>query len=364
MVEVNVANERIKRTYFHYLEEGEGLAEKTIEHTRRAIVEYERFSGRKDFAKFSSRDAVAFKKSLLDGAGKRAAEIGSRATIHSKLMRVEKFFRWLPYQQGYKRLSVADAQYFSLSFRDRQLALVRPERHGPSLEQVQKVIRRMPSRGAIELRNRAVLACLLLTGSRVTALIDLRLKHVRPDRLGINFDARDVRTKRSKTFTTYFFRFGDDIRDMFLSYVDYLRGELSFRPDDPLFPKTRQVATRDHGFEICGLDREHWKTPESVREILRRACAAVEVPYFAPHLVRNTVAVEGARRCANGEQFKAWSQNMAHDETTTTWRSYCALPDNRQAELIGQLSGNAPELTPESERLVEELMKRIAAGGR
>jgi integrase len=217
----------------------------------------------------------------------------------------------------------------------------------------------MPVCSAVELRNRALITCLLLTGSRVTALIDLKLKHVRPDRLGINFDARDVRTKRSKTFSTFFYPFGNDIREMFLDYVDYLRTRLNWGPNDPLFPRTKQTATRAHGFEICGLDQQHWKTAEAARDILRRACAAAELPYFTPHSVRHTVAVVGMQRCSNGEEFKAWSQNMAHDETSTTWRCYGALPDRRVAELIGQLTGEVAETSVDMQWLIEVLAKRM-----
>jgi site-specific recombinase XerD len=364
MAEVTVANERIKKTYLHYLVEGEGLAEKTIEHTRRAIAEFERFTGRKDFKNFSSKDAIAFRKSLLRDGGKQAAEQSNRATVHGKLMRVEKFFRWLSYQPGYKRITVADTRYFGLCSRDRQLAKVRQEKYGPSLDQVLKVIRNMQTSSAVELRNRALLACLLLTGSRVKALTDLKLKHVLPGCMGISFDAREVETKGSKTFVTYFYRLADDVQAMLVAYFDYLRTQLGWRPEDPLFPRTKQTATREHGFEVTGLARAHWKTTEPLREILREACAAAGVPYFKPHTIRNMLAEIGARRSSNGEEYKAWSQNMAHEDTSTTWRSYGTLTKQRQAELISQLDAEAERPQVNSKELLAELAKLVRGGKR
>jgi len=362
MSEVNVTNERIKKSYFHYLEEAEGLAAPTIEHTRSAIIEFEKFTDRKDFAKFAFKDAIAFRKSLLKDGGKEAAERSNRSTVHSKLMRVEKFFRWLSYQPKYKRITIADTKYFGLGSRDRQLAKIRQEKFGPALNQVLKVIRHMPTGSAVELRNRALLSCLLLTGSRVKALTDLKLKHILPGCMGISFDAREVETKGSKTFVTYFYRLADDVQAMIAAYVDYLRCELGWRPEDPLFPRTKQIATRAHGFEIDGLSRTQWKTTEPLREILRKACAAVGVPYFTPHTIRNMLAEIGARRSSNGEEYKAWSQNMAHEDTQVTWRSYGALTRQRQAELINKLDGEAERPPVDTTKLLAELTKLVRDG--
>jgi hypothetical protein len=51
-------------------------------------------------------------------------------------------------------------------------------------------------------------------------------------------DAREVRTKASKSFPTFFFPVGDDIRTMVAEWVNELRQEHPFGYDDPVFPKT------------------------------------------------------------------------------------------------------------------------------
>ena len=38
--------------------------------------------------------------------------------------------------------------------------------------------------------------------------------------------------------------------------------------------------------------------------------------------------------CGNAEAFKAWSQNLGHDEVLTTFNSYGTIPAHRQGELI------------------------------
>jgi integrase len=339
MSEPNIGNERIKRRYFHYLREAEGRSPKTVEHARHALVRYERFTECKDFKRFKSADAIRFRKSLLDHDGKRAVQLSSRATIHTVLTQLRKFFRWLAGQPGFKKsIGYAEADYFSLSARDRKIALERRERPCPTLEQIGKVIGVMPGETDVELRNRALVACAALTGARVSALATLKLKHVRPDRQGINQDAAEVETKFAKTFPTFFFPVGEDIRDLFLDYVDHLQSKRLFGGDDPLFPSSKQDVGAAHMFETTGLRRGHWMTADPVRRIFKEAFARAGLPYYSPHSFRRTLARLGEQVCSTPEAFKAWSQNLGHEEVLTTFTSYGAVAPIRQAELMSALN--------------------------
>ena len=57
----------------------------------------------------------------------------------------------------------------------------------------------------VERRDRAVVAFALATGARDGAIASMNLKHVDLSEGTVLQDARDVRTKFSKTFTTAFF---------------------------------------------------------------------------------------------------------------------------------------------------------------
>lgn len=357
MSEVNARNERTKRRYFHFLLEAEGRSEKTVDHARRAIAQFDRFSDGRDYKQFKFSHAVAFRRHLLERHGRRAVQLSSRSAVHSTLAQVQKFFRWLAGQPGHKKaISYADIEYFSLSGRDRRIAFHRREKASPTLEQVQHVIRSMPATTDLELRDRAVLACILLTGVRIGALVTLKLKHVRPDRLGIDQDAREVATKRAKTFPSFFFPVGDDIRTIFLGYVDYLRNELQWGNEEPLFPATDQRSLGKHVLEVCGLRRAHWATADPVREIFKRAFAAAGVPYHSPHTIRRTLVLLGQQLCTSPEELKAWSQNLGHEEVLTSFTSYGAVPMSRQAQLMSDLASphqNGTEL--------DELRRLIAS---
>ena len=202
----------------------------------------------------------------------------------------------------------------------------------------------MPYVTVLERRNRALIAFALLSGARDDAIASLSLKHIDIERRQLNQDAREVRTKNAKTMTTWFFPVGDDIEAIFSDWVHFLRTELLWGSDDPLFPASK-VAIGDSGhFENCGLGRKHWKSAAAIREIFRNAFALAELPYFNPHSLRKTLALYGYSRCRGDfEALKAWSQNLGHTQMLTTLSSYGNVPPERQAEILSrQRIGHGP----------------------
>lgn len=361
-------NARIKRRYFHRLEQAEGLQPATIEAAARSIADYEEFTGGKDFRKFAEKDAIAYKKNLLAKGGRNAAELSSRATVRTRLRQVQQFFRWLSGEPGYRsRIDVRDVDFFTLSHRDVRLANDSLEKPTASLEQLQHVIRSMPAATDTEKRDRALLACFLLTGVRVRAAISLKLKHVRADGEGIDQDAQEVRTKFGKSSSVFFFPVGDDIRAFFLEYVRYLRTELIFGETDAVFPRTKIVSGPACGFEAAGLDRTPWADAGPVWAIAKRAFAAAGVPYHPPHSFRRTLVRLGQQICDTPEKLKAWSQNLSHDEVTTTLTSYGHVPQHRQASLLKRMAIPSVQVSDLAVRyepllrdpLVQEMLDRM-----
>jgi len=199
---VCAANERVKRRYLRFLKESESLGPVTIDHAARAIYHFEQFTGGMDFKKWSADQAIAYKDNL------RQTGV-TPATIVTKLRQLQRFFHWLADQSGYRK-SIRHDQVKYLNPSNEELALAHTYCRKPSatLEQAQHVIRSMPHSTAIELRDRAILACAFLTGARISALRTLKLKHVLPDGSGIFQNAQEVHTKFRKTQNTDFFPVG------------------------------------------------------------------------------------------------------------------------------------------------------------
>ena len=289
----------------------------------KALARFEADTKHRDFKAFHFEQAIAFKKRLAEQKGQRSGEKLSKATLNATLAHVRRFFHWLAGQPGYKsRFQYSDADYFNLSEKDVRVATARREQVGPTVEQVKHVIAMMPAGSAIQRRDRALIAFTLLTGARDSAIASLKLKHLNLNASYIEQDAREVKTKFSKTFTTFFFPVGEEIRRIVAEWVAFLREELLWGNDDPLFPATRTVLGDARQIEGVGLERARWSTAARIRTIFRDAFVSADLPYFNPHSFRNTLVRLGQAVCQTPEEFKAWSQNLGHDKVLTTFLSY------------------------------------------
>ncbi|MBB3408022.1 integrase [Rhizobium sp. BK316] len=328
-------NERIKRRYFDYLKEAKRMDVSSVDLVAASIAAFEQYSNYQDFAKFHIEKAKGFKAHLYQQRNATTGNPLSKATIHSRLMALKAFVFWLAGQPGYKaRISYADADYFNPSANDSRIATARREKKVPTVEQVRHVIFAMPDGSDVEKRDRAIVAFTLLTGARDNAVASFRLKHVDLEARSVFQDARDVRTKSRKTFTTFFFPVGEDVEAVLGDWIDHLKGKLWFGPDDPLFPATKVALTNAGLFGAVGLSRDHWKNASAIRRIFKSAFEAAGLPYANPHSLRNTLAMLGERRCRTPEEFKAWSQNLGHERVATTLNSYGTVATNRQGEII------------------------------
>ncbi len=358
----NPKNERIKRRYFAYLKEAKRQSEATVDQVAKALARFEGDSRHRDFKAFHLELAVSFKRRLAEEVSQSSGQRLSKATLHATLAHLKRFFHWLAGQPGFKsRLSYSDSEYFNLSEKDTRVATARRERAFPTLEQVAHVLATMPRESEVDRRNQALIAFTLLTGARDGAIASLKLKHVDQVDGKVYQDAREVKTKFSKSFPTYFFPVGDDVRQIVDDWVKYLRDEKLWGNDDPLFPATAVTVSEKRQFAVSGLKREHWKTAAPIRTVFREAFAKAGLPYFNPHSLRNTLVQLGEQRCRTPEQFKAWSQNLGHEKVLTTFCSYGEVSRPRQGELIHGLLDSArpgPDVMEIAKAVARELEGR------
>jgi integrase len=360
----NAANERIKRKYFAFLKEAKRHSESSVDGAAKALSRFEVYTRYRDFKAFHFEQAIAFKKHLTGQKGQRSGEKLSKATLHSTLTQLKRFFQWLSMQPGYKsRIQYPDAEYFNLSDKDTRGATARRQQDAPTMEQIRHVINTMPTSTDIERRNRALVAFTLLTGARDRAIASMKLKHVDLVAGCVNQDAREVQTKFSKTFTTFFFPVGEEIHRIVTEWVEYLRNEKLWGNDDPLFPATQIVLGASRQFEAAGLARKHWKTTTPIRKIFREAFERAGLPYFNPHSFRNTLVQFGQEICTTPEQFKAWSQNIGHEKVLTTFFSYGEVAYDRQREIIRGLSTPHQAAQSDAVEIADAVLKKLRESG-
>ncbi|MGJ0491595.1 tyrosine-type recombinase/integrase [Methylobacter sp.] len=361
MTKHNANNERIKRKYFIFLKEAKRQNESSVDAVAKAISRFEAYTKYRDFKAFHFEQAVGFKNHLAKQTNRRTGKPLSKATMNSTLGQLKNFFQWLAMQPGYKsRINYTGTEYFNLSEKEVRIATARRETAVPTMEQIKHVIESMPSNTDIERRNRALIAFTLLTGARDSAIASLKLKHV--DVVGncVFQDAREVNTKFSKTFTTFFFPVGDHIQHIVCDWVSYLKKELLWGNDDPLFPKTNVIVGEERVFKTSGLKQEHWSNTSPIRTIFREAFEDADLPYFNPHSFRKTLVTLGQQLCQTPEEFKSWSQNLGHEDVLTTLYSYGEVQQHRQGEIFQQLKLPRPSTNQNADEIARAVVKAMA----
>ena len=338
MTKHNPENERMKRAYLHHLAAARGLSEDSIDVAASAIDRFEVSTGHRPFKSFHTEQAIAFRRKLEETVGARGKPL-SKATILQTLNALRSFFLWLADQPGYRsRIRYSDANYFRLSDKDTRVAKVQNERPIPTPEQIASVLDRMPASTVLERRNRALIAFTWLTGVRDGALVSLRVKHVDTVSGALSQDPREVNTKNSKAQRTTFFPVGGRAADIVQAWIAELATDHLWGGNDPLFPATLLERGPDRQFRAAGIARRHWRNADAVRKIFREAFEAMHLPGFHPHSFRHALALLGERRCRTPEEFKAWSQNLGHENVLTTLQSYGTVAPHRQAEIIKGLA--------------------------
>lgn len=327
-------NERIKRRYLQFLREAKRSDMATVDKAAEAILRFEQSTGFKPFKRFHIDQAIKFKAQLSAAKNGKTGKPLSKATIDGTLRAVKAFVLWLAGQPGYKsRIAYADAEYFNLNAKDARVAHAEREAPYPSIEQCRHAFAQMPSATPLQRRDKALFAFLMLTGARDGAVASFRLKHIDLAQGCVYQDARDVRTKFSKTFTTTFFPVDDEYLQCFRDWVEYLRKDQLFGPGDALFPKPL-IGLHDGGFACLGLSRETYSNAGKMREVVKGAFTTAGLPPFGPHSFRKTLGILANQCCKTPEQFKAWSMNLGHENIATTLSAYCPVSPARQAELI------------------------------
>jgi integrase/recombinase XerD len=367
MPEHNANNERIKRRYLVFLREAKGRDEASIDAVAAAINRFEGYARHRDFKAFHFEQARGFKRHLAESKNARTGQPLSASTVHSALAALKAFFLWLADQPGYaSRVKYADAEYFSSPESLARVATAHRFKPCPTLAQIRQMIGASPAETEVQKRDRAIIAFTIVSGARDGAIVSFRLKHIDVEREMIHQDAREVRTKNAKTFTSIFFPVGDDFREIVVEWIRYLREQKGFGPDEPLFPKTRISQGDDLQFLATSLDREPWSNANGIRKVFRDACGRAGLPYFNPHSLRNTLVQVAYDRKLDPESLKAWSQNLGHESCLTTLSSYGAIPFPRQADVIKRIGTRDPssDFGEDAEallRLVDRMFKSGAA---
>ena len=334
----NEDNERLKRAYFQFLREARGCAPSTVGKVAEALLRFEDALGFKPFISIVIDDARRFKDKLEHAKNAKTGKPFSAALRVNVLSSVRAFLHWIADRPGYKsHISHSDAAYFGPSMKDARIARARRPVPAPTIEQALHTFGHMPALTMIERRNRAFFALMVLTGARISAAASLTIGHIDLVQGCVWQDARDVDTKGSKTFTTWFFPVERIYFDCLAAWIAKLRKGLLFGPTDPLFPRSEMRVSPLRGFECVGLSRKPFTGDDSLRKVIKAAFAAAGLPAFSPHRFRNPLQNHSNRFCQTPAEIKAWSLNFGHSNIRTTIDDYGRISPERQGEIITKM---------------------------
>tara|TARA_R100000005_G_scaffold96726_1_gene86828 strand:- start:15306 stop:16397 length:1092 start_codon:yes stop_codon:yes gene_type:complete len=360
MAEYNPKNEVAKKQYEEALLHGKYRDPKTVKAVWNSINSFEAFTSYIDFKDVTTDHVKAFKASLEQEKNK-AGELLSISTIRSILGNLREFFEWLAtHPQFIKKVDGRITQYFRLSDNANRAARASKEKTPPTLEELETTLKAMPYGTDIEKRDRAMFAFVILTCIRDDALVSLKRKDVDADRGTVWQDPKHVRTKRRKGILTKFLGKPMPLaEEIVMDWLKHLDEVLVIKPHDPLFPKTLMRNNPETmAFEAQGLSREHYANAAQVRDIFRAAFKAVGLPYYNPHLFRNTI-VKWALKYMSQYELKALSQNIGHEHLATTYSPYGKLSLDEQIDALEKIGAKMPELQNiPTEKLLEEVGRR------
>ena len=337
MRKYHAGNERLKRRYEQYLREAKGQDEKSIDKVRAALVKFEECTKYKPFKAFHIDHARQFKDALSRAKTAHGKPL-SLTTTDATLRLVKVFFQWLAVQQGFKKVvTYADVEYFNNNRNDARAAHAQRPVHFPTTKAAFHAFQGMLAQTEVQRRDKAIFALVMITGARAGAVASLRLKHINLVDGFVYQDGREVNTKASKTIKTWFFPMHPDYLVYFTEWVTYLREDKFFGAEDALFPKPEQRMV-DGRFVYDQLSRDPYANSAQVNAVFRGAFAQVQLHPYTPHSIRKTLGQEMSDRKLPLDAQKAWSQNLGHENFTTTVSSYLPVSQQEQGRLIKGLS--------------------------
>lgn len=360
MAKVNIKNERVKRKFFTWLKEAEGLCDSTINGIDKAILLYEDFTKQADLTGFNPSKAVAFKKSLAKRKSK-GKQI-SVTTLHSYLRYLRRFFSWLSWQPGYKsKITLDVVSYLRVSEKEERIATQYPRTKYPPLEYVVKLADSIEVNSEIDLRDRALISFTLLSGMRDKAIVTLPLGCLDEEKLTISQDPRQgVRTKFSKYIPSTIFQFDDKLVVYVREWVKHLKDK-GYGSRDPLFPRSKTGHGENNlSFELATeVEPAFWQGTGSIREIFKTRSREAGLPYYPPHTFRHLAVDMALKSCRTGEEIKAISQNLGHEHVTTTLCSYGNYDPQRLTEILNSMDFTGKPVRSADDKL-DEIMKMLS----
>ena len=355
---LNPKNEKIKDEYRVYLKNFRNpkLADETIEQKITSVRMYEECTKYKDFKEFNAEIGITVYEWLKD------CDARSIGTALKHADNIREFLKWyflnhkVPHKKPLEALSALEARD-----EDRRLANRLTFVEFPNQEEFDKLID-FEEKTPEDKRDRALIVFMLISGARIGAIITSKIDSLDIKRMVYKQDPlEDVATKRSKYIVTKLLMFKKEYFEIIKNWVSYLKSEYNFSDEDPLFPNIKNYAG---GITV---DKKFTLTENSVNKMLEKRCKQAGIPKYHPHTFRHFSTYCCNERAFNGIQLKALSQNMGHENISTTLEKYANMPAEQYISIIEDMFEKEHDYSDilknvPLEALCDEIQKRSKLG--
>jgi integrase len=335
----NYENETVKRQYFEYLEHAKGRANTTIRKITESLYLLDSYLNFESYKTINKDTIVSYKAHLKSYKSPNTGKELAESTYVHAINQLKGFLEWLKDQRGYKKLDYTTISYLALTREDKAGLKKTKIEFVPKLEDVKKLFYSTPELTDKDKRDKAIIACLFLTGARIEALASLKINSFDiPNETIIQSGADGVKTKFSKEIITKLFPIDDNMKAYLLRWVEHLKNAKGFTGKDALFPKMEFEKCDDGLFKKNKLSKDYLKSPTSIKTMIKERCKLAGIDFINPHLFRKIITQHYFEKPITPEQVKAISQNLGHENIATTFFSYGNLEPQRQIEVIEKLS--------------------------
>jgi len=327
---------KVLHDYFRYLTQAKGRKPGSVRKAENAIHCWIKENGKYDFHDRLNSDMIITFKTKMRDMHRKPKKL-SPGSVMDILLQLKQFFQWLSLQPGYKsKINSSDLQYFQPSPEEISYRAHHRAKDYPTLQQVKLLAKSILINSPVDMRDRALVALLLISGIRIDAAASLTIGSFNRKKMYIDQDPKDgVRTKFTKYIKTYLINFDDELFDTVAQWFDYLLKDGSGNRD-PLFPKAKVEQDGLAFVKSTELCRE-FISASQMRRTIKQRCLSAGLPYFNPHSFRHACVALAFESATNAQEIKAISQNLGHETAVHVINTYGQLPEKTIETIIRSL---------------------------
>jgi integrase/recombinase XerD len=359
-MELNNENERIKRRYYKYMEKAKRFSADTICAHERAVEQWEVYTRYREFRRITTKQAGDFAGWLK--ARENKGKPLSASTQYQIVRLVKAFYLWLATQPGRNAKSITVALGYLTVERETVAEATSPGRRKvPSLEYIMALVNSITETDEIARRDRAMIAFLLLSGARASAVATLPLGCFERVNLVVHQDPRrGVKTKNRKYIRTTLVLFSKGLLSHFLDWVDYLTKTKLYGDEAPIFPRTKVIQPEGGlSYEAAGVEPVFWADGSRVDHIVKERARKAGLEPYDCHSFRHTHVKLGFSSGRTGEEFKAISQNIGHAHFATTASVYSHLEEDEVSKIVSSLDFEGKSVKKLSAKQQERMFRKL-----